>query len=171
MHLQDVAGEPLTDEVFEKMVGAGRLLDTGLREEGEPLYALNVDSPERRNEATFLKTLETIRSSWGGRVDYALESHFRNYIAPPLGAETLISAVRVEDLRVVRSSLGEGDLDFKTPNRVLTTLRRIFKFGAEKGYCLELPLPKNFTVAAWEATEKRRPSSGTPARPGSCASA
>jgi hypothetical protein len=49
LHLRAVAGGPVTDDVFDALVAQGRLLDTGLTEDQQPLFALNTDQSGRKS--------------------------------------------------------------------------------------------------------------------------
>jgi integrase len=74
----------------------------------------------------------------------AMEGHLRNFILPHYGADTIMADVRFSEHARFKHVLGEGDVDPRTCNRVLTTLRQLFKYGEEKGYCDAQPMPKNF---------------------------
>ena len=72
----------------------------------------------------------------------AIGSHFRYHILPILGEETPLSDVPAHDLREFRAYLGslveQAELDGRTCNRVLTTLRQLYKY-AENRYGLTMP--------------------------------
>jgi integrase len=74
----------------------------------------------------------------------AMESHLRVYIVPRLGADTPVAAVSAEALRNLRVDLGDADIELKTANRVLTTLRQTLKFAEERGYSALPVLPRNY---------------------------
>jgi integrase len=61
-----------------------------------------------------------------------------------LGFDTRLSDVAPDEHKRFKHVLGEGDIDLRTCNRVLTTLRQLFVFGEEKGYCGAHSMPKNF---------------------------
>jgi len=84
----------------------------------------------------------------------AMEGHLRNYILPHYGQNTLVSAVLVAEHTRFKHILGEGDLELRTCNRVLTTLRQVFKYAEEKGYCEPQLFPRNFREDPQEAAER-----------------
>jgi integrase len=74
-----------------------------------------------------------------------IEEHFRIWILPALGASTPISAITAAELRELRYDLGASDLEYRSVNRILTSLRQVFKFAEhERGYCSAPSLPLNY---------------------------
>ena len=74
----------------------------------------------------------------------AIEGHLRNYILPHYGEDRRLSTIGPAEHTRFKHLLGDGDLDLKTCNRILTTLRQLFKHAQEKHYCVEHVFPKNF---------------------------
>ena len=84
-----------------------------------------------------------------------IEEHWHGYIKPAFGPDVPVAALTAADLLAFKHDLGSGDLDPKTCNRILTSLRQIFKHAQDPcGYCVAPALPGNFPVATWEAPEK-----------------
>jgi integrase len=84
-----------------------------------------------------------------------IDEHLRGYILPALGMDTPIGAVDAKQLLAFKKSLGASDLNPQTCNRVLTSLRQIFKFAEDpSGYLVAPALPRNFNTPPWEQQEK-----------------
>jgi integrase len=88
----------------------------------------------------------------------AMTSHFRHHILPSMGEETLLDDVTNADLREFRAYLGalveHGELDGRSCNRVLTTLRQLYKY-AEQRYGLTMPaMPERFPESPLLAPER-----------------
>ncbi len=84
-----------------------------------------------------------------------LEGHLRGYLLPAIGADTRIDEVTARTLLEFKHKLGASDLDPKTCNRVLTTLRQVLRFAEDpRGYCTAPALPRNFPVNMWEGPER-----------------
>ena len=84
-----------------------------------------------------------------------MEGHLANYVLPELGPDTLVAEVTAADLLGLKKLLADGDLDPNTCNRILTTLRQVFKYAEDPGgYTIAPPLPRNFPTASWEAAER-----------------
>ena len=78
-----------------------------------------------------------------------IEEHFRLWIFPALGTSQPISSITAADLRNLRYQLGASDLEYRSVNRILTSLRQVFKFAEhERGYCSAPSLPRNFPEGA-----------------------
>ena len=78
-----------------------------------------------------------------------IEEHFKNWIFPALGTSQPISSITAAELRDFRYQLGASDLEYRSANRVLTSLRQVFKFAEhERGYCSAPSLPRNFPEGA-----------------------
>jgi integrase len=84
----------------------------------------------------------------------AMEGHLRNYILPHYGEETRVSMVKAAEHSRFKHILGEGDVELRTCNRVLTTLRQVFKYAEEKHYCEPHAFPRNFREDPQEAAER-----------------
>ncbi len=84
-----------------------------------------------------------------------LEEHLRGYIAPALGADTQIGSITAKELLAFKHHLASGDLDGESVNRILTTLRQIFKFAEDPAGIITAPaLPRNVRTAAWQKRER-----------------
>ena len=83
-----------------------------------------------------------------------IEGHLRSYILPALGLDTKIGAVTADQLRRFRHTLSQGDLELNTCNRILTSLRQLFKMAEDAGYCAGPKLPRNYAESASKAWEK-----------------
>ena len=68
----------------------------------------------------------------------------KNYILPGLGTETPVEAVTRDDLKRFRQEISQGDLELRTCNRILVTIRQVLKLAEDAGYCDLPPLPRNF---------------------------
>ena len=117
------------------------------------------------------KIYEQKRSESYGK---AMTSHFRHHILPSLGEEVPLADVSDADLRDFRAYLGSlvenEELDGRSCNRVLTSLRQLYKY-AEQRYGLAPPLmpdafqspPRKHRTAGFVWTLRRSPiSSPTP---------
>lgn len=92
----------------------------------------------------------------GRAKDYTrkIEEHLRLYILPALGAETPIGDITTRELLALKHSLGASDLDPKTCNYILTSVRQVFKHAEDPcGYIIAPALPRNFPIATWAAQE------------------
>ena len=84
-----------------------------------------------------------------------IEEHLRGYLLPAIGADTRIDEVTARALLAFKHKLGASDLDPKTSNRILTTLRQVLKFAEDpRGYCTAPALPRNFPTNMWEGPER-----------------
>ena len=84
-----------------------------------------------------------------------IEGHLRGYLLPAIGADTRIDEVTARTLLEFKHKLGASDLDPKTCNRILTTLRQVLKFAEDpRGYCTAPALPRNFPTNMWEGPER-----------------
>jgi integrase len=88
----------------------------------------------------------------------AMASHLRLHILPALGEGTPLANVTAVDLREFRAYLGalveHDELDGRTCNRILTTLRQLYKY-AEQRYGLPLPpMPPRFPESPLQAPER-----------------
>jgi hypothetical protein len=84
-----------------------------------------------------------------------IDEHLRGYILPALGMDTPIGSIDAKQLLAFKKSLGASDLSPHTCNRVLTSLRQIFKYAEDPcGYMVEPALPRNFNTPPWEQQEK-----------------
>lgn len=92
----------------------------------------------------------------GHAEDYVrkIREHFRRYIGPELGFETVIGDVTLKQLLALKHKLGASDLDHQTSNRVLSSVRQIFKFAEEHGYIVAPALPRNFATPPWKVRER-----------------
>ena len=102
-----------------------------------------VDSPSLARVGAELIVAKDKAGHAAGYVS-AIEGHLRNFALPHYGLDTRITDVAADEHRRFKHVLGDGDIDLRTCNRVLTTLRQLFLFGEEKGYCGAHPMPKNF---------------------------
>ncbi len=84
----------------------------------------------------------------------AMDGHLRNYILPHYGFHTTISSIKQIEHNVFKKLLGEGDIDPRTSNRVLTTLRQVFRYAHGQGYCEPHLFPKNYPENPSELAEK-----------------
>jgi integrase len=83
------------------------------------------------------------------------QEHWWSYIQPHFGPDVPIAAITAADLLAFKKALGDGDLSPKSCNRILTTVRQIFKFAEDpSGYCVAPALPRSFEVATWQAPER-----------------
>ena len=105
--------------------------------------AVAVDSPSLARAGAELIVAKDKAGHAAGYVS-AIEGHLRNFILPHYGLDTRLSDVAADEHKRFKHVLGEGDIDLRTCNRVLTTLRQLFVFGEEKGYCGAHAIPKNF---------------------------
>ena len=101
--------------------------------------------------------LITAKIRGGCSPDYSrkIDEHLRNFILPALGIDTPIGAIDGKQLLAFKKSLGASDLNPQTCNRVLTSLRQIFKHAEDPcGYLVAPALPRNFNTPPWEQQEK-----------------
>ena len=87
----------------------------------------------------------------------AMASHLRLHILPALGEATPLANVTPADLREFRAYLGalveHDELEGRSCNRVLTTLRQLYKY-AEQRYGLAMPvMPERFPESPLHAPE------------------
>ena len=83
------------------------------------------------------------------------ESHLRGYLLPELGADTRVDEITAAALLQFKHKLGASDLDPKSCNRILTTLRQVLKFAEDpRGYCTAPALPRNFPTNVWDAAQR-----------------
>ena len=84
-----------------------------------------------------------------------IDEHLRGYILPALGMDTPIGAIESRQLLAFKKSLEASDLSPHTCNRVLTSLRQIFKYAQDPcGYIVAPALPRNFNTPPWEQQER-----------------
>ncbi len=84
-----------------------------------------------------------------------IKEHWGCYIQPQFGPDVPIAAISSAELLAFKHLLAASDLKPQTCNRVLTSLRQIFKYAEDPcGYCIAPALPRNFPVANWDAPEK-----------------
>jgi hypothetical protein len=107
----------------------------------QPIAA--VDSPSLARAGAELIVAKDKAGHAAGYVS-AIEGHLRNFILPHYGLDMRLSEIAPDEHKRFKHVLGEGDIDLRTCNRVLTTLRQLFLFGEEKGYCSAHTMPKNF---------------------------
>ncbi len=84
-----------------------------------------------------------------------IDEHLRKFILPALGADTPIGAIEAKDLLAFKKGLGALDISPQTCNRILTSLRQIFKYAEDPcGYITAPALPRNYATRSWEQIEK-----------------
>jgi integrase len=138
------------------LVGQARIRESiggGSREEAarraieriEELVKL-ASSPESPTLTRTAAELIVAKEKAGNAEGYlnAIEGHLRNYVLPHYGPDVSLRAISASEHARFKHLLGEGDLDLRSCNRVLTTLRQVFKHGEEKGYCEPHAFPRNF---------------------------
>src|SRR5262249_19803340 len=90
--------------------------------------AASVDSPGPPRAGAELIVAKDKAGHAAGYVS-AIEGHLRNFILPHYGLDTRLCDVAADEHKRFKHVLGEGDIDLRTCNRLLTTLRQLFLFG------------------------------------------
>jgi integrase len=139
------------------------LITRGTREEAIRLGIERIEQRYRAHArgpqvtlARVAAELMVFKEKSGRAKDYTrkIEEHLRLHILPALGAETPIGDITARELLALKHALGASDLDPKTCNYILTSLRQVFKHAEDPcGYIVAPALPRNFPVATWAAQE------------------
>ncbi len=78
----------------------------------------------------------------------AMMSHLRRHVFPALGKSTSVDQIDAQMLRDLMFGLIDADINFKTANRIHTTVRQLFEFAQDRGYCEMPDMPKRFPESA-----------------------
>ncbi len=140
------------------------LITKGSRDEAVRLASAELEELYRQNAAGPTPTLIRVASELivhkereGRAKDYRrkVEEHMRGYIAPALGADTLLGTLTSKQLLAFKHGLASSDLDPESCNRILTTLRQILKYAEDPaGYITAPSLPRNFRTPHWKTRER-----------------
>lgn len=140
------------------------LITKGSRDEAVRLASAEIEELYRQHANGPTPTLLRVAAQLivhkereGRSKDYRrkVEEHMRGYIAPALGADTLIGTVTAKELLAFKHGLASSDLDPESCNRILTTLRQMFKYAEDPaGYITAPSLPRNFRTPPWKTRER-----------------
>jgi integrase len=140
------------------------LITKGSRDEAVRLASAEIEELYRQQAVGATPTLLRIASELivhkereGRAKDYRrkVEEHMRGYIAPALGADTLVGSLTAKQLLAFKHGLSSSDLDPESCNRILTTLRQILKYAEDPaGYITAPSLPRNFRTPHWKTRER-----------------
>jgi integrase len=140
-----------------------RLLSKGNRDSAiraaieytEELYRKHAVGPTP-SVSEMAKQLIAHKQREGRSPDYTrkINEHVKKFIGPAIGEDTAIGNVTAKELIAFRAKLGASDLDHQTVNRILTSLRQIFKYAEENGDIIAPALPRNFGTPPWKNRER-----------------
>jgi integrase len=80
--------------------------------------------------------------------------HGRDFIIEHFGADRLIGTIEDMELEEFKSHLLNMVGDLETANRILTSLRQMFKFAESRGICRAPRLPRNHPTCLQEKIER-----------------
>lgn len=140
------------------------LISKGSREEAVRLAVAEIEELYRQHATASSPTLINVaaqmlvhKTKEGRAESYRrkLEEHLRGYIVPALGADTPIGSVSAKELLQFKHLLAAGDLDGESVNRILVTLRQVFKFAEDPAGLIAAPaLPRNVRTPTWQKRER-----------------
>ena len=143
---------------------ARQLLGKGSRDDAVRIAIEVVEELRRKHATSTTPTLVAVAAELialkereGRSPEYSrkIREHLKGYIVPKFGADTPIGDITARGLLELKHSLGAGDLDHETCNRILVSVRQIMKYAEDPaGYIIAPALPRNFRTPAWKSRER-----------------